>query len=392
MAKARKKTADRSLDARRAFRVAVCIDTRDGPGRDRLAGVYKFAMQQKWQLSLIRQDDDLHLRLLHGTRFDGAITFDRRAALYQLLHTQRTVCIEASAAPLPLARGAVFVDDDHISRLAHDHLAEAGFEHFAYCGVRGAHVSVLRGERFAVHARRSQSEAGIFQDNYGDGQADLGGLVAWLKRLPKPVGILAFDDRMAMRVMAACRQAKLAIPAEVGVLGLGNDELLCELTEPALSSVALPTHEVGRRAAEMLAEVLAGHSPKQSRVALPPLDMVVRASTDRVRSTDEVVNRAIEYLRAHAHTPIGTAQVAQALAIARRTLERRFQNDTGKTLHAFLTEYRLRRAKRTLRQFDTPLEEIARASGYSAVSAFIRMFEQATGLHPRVYRRAHAKR
>ncbi len=388
----KKKSANRLAPAQPGFRVAVCIDTREGPGRDRLAGVYKFAMQQHWQLTLIRQDDDLHLRLLRDSRFDGAITFDRREALHQLLHSQGVVCIEASAAPLPLARGAVCVDDDRIGRMAHDHLAQAGFEHFAYCGVRDAHVSDLRAERFAVHARSSQSEAGIFQDNFGDGQADLGGLTAWIKRLPKPVGILAFDDRMAMRVTAACRQAQLAIPAEVGVLGIGNDELLCELTEPALSSVALPTHEVGRRAAEMLAEFLAGHPPRQPRVALPPLDIIVRASTDRVRGSDELVGRAIEYLRAHAHTPIGTTQVADALAIPRRTLERRFQNDTGKTLHEFLTEYRLRRAKRTLRQFDTPLEEIARASGYSAVSAFIRMFEQATGQHPREYRRAHAKR
>jgi hypothetical protein len=78
--KARTKTADGSLVAKRAFHVAVCIDTRDGPGRDRLAGVYKFAMQQNWRLALIRQDDDLHLRLLHGTRFDGAFS-NRRVLL-----------------------------------------------------------------------------------------------------------------------------------------------------------------------------------------------------------------------------------------------------------------------------------------------------------------------
>jgi LacI family transcriptional regulator len=122
------------------------------------------------------------------------------------------------------------------------------------------------------------------------------------------------------------------------------------------------------------------------------LDIIVRASTDRSRGSDELVGRAVEFLRANAHTPIGTGQVAASLAVARRTLERRFQNETGRTLHEFLTEYRLRGAKRTLRQFDTPLEEIARASGYSAVSAFIRMFEQSTGIHPREYRLAHTKR
>lgn len=374
------------------MRVAVCIDTRDGPGRDRLAGVYRFAATRNWQLSLIRQDDDLHIRLLHGSHFDGAITFDRSDALRNWLHDQGAVCIEASANRRRAEHGGVFVDDDRIAHMAFDHLAEAGFEHFAFCGVRNSFVSGIRAERFAESAGKSHSEAAVFQDNYGDGQSALGGLVSWLKRLPKPVGILAFDDKMAMRVIAACHQENIAIPDLVGVLGIGNDELLCELTAPALSSLAVPTHEVGRRAAEMLAEFLAGHPPNPPRLALSPLDIVVRASTDRIRGSDELVGRAIKYLRANAHLPIGTVQVADALAVARRTLERRFQNETGKTLHDFLTDYRLRGAKRTLRQFDTPLEEISRASGYSAVSAFIRMFEQSTGIHPREYRLAHAKR
>lgn len=385
-------TVSNSPRAKPSFRVAVCIDTRDGPGRDRLAGVYKFATQRKWQLSLIRQDDELHLRLLRGTHFDGAITFDRSEALHQMLRDQGVVCIEAAATHLPLAHGAVFVDDDQIGRMAYRHLAEAGFERFAFCGVRGSFVSDLRADHFAQHARQCKAEALVFRDNYGDGQAALGPLLAWIKKLPKPVGILAFDDKMAMRVMAACHQAKLSIPTEVGVLGIGNDELLCELTEPALSSIAVPTHEVGRRAAEMLADFLAGRPPEKKHVALAPLDMVIRASTDRIAGADALVVRAIEFLRTHAHTPVGTDQVAAALGTARRSLERRFQTDTGKTLHEFLTEIRLRRAKRTLRQLDTPLDDIARESGYSALSAFIRMFEQATGRHPRDYRQAHAKR
>ena len=392
MPRPRKPTAINSIPANDAIRVAVCIDTRDGPGRDRLAGVYKFAATRNWQLSLIRQDDDLHIRLLHGTHFDGAITFDRSEALRNWLYDQGAVCIEASANRRRTEHGGVFVDDERIAHMAFAHLAEAGFEHFAFCGVRNSFVSGIRAERFAEYAGKSHSEASVFQDNYGDGQSALGGLVLWLKRLPKPVGILAFDDKMAMRVIAACLQENIAIPDLVGVLGIGNDELLCELTAPALSSLAVPTHEVGRRAAEMLAEFLAGHPPNPPRLALSPLDIVVRASTDRNRGTDELVGRAIEFLRAHAHTPIGTAQVAENLAVARRTLERRFQNETGKTLHDFLTEFRLRRAKHTLRQFDTPLEEIARASGYSAVSAFIRMFTRSTGVHPRDYRLAHTKR
>jgi LacI family transcriptional regulator len=370
-------------------RVAVCIDTREGPARERLAGVYRYATQRKWQLSLVRHEDDLHLRLLRGGRFDGAITFDRSEALQRMLHGQGVPCIEASATNLALSHGAVFVDDDAIGREAVEHLAAAGFERFAYCGLAGSTVSRLRGESLVRHAASRRNAALIFDDRHADGLAALEPMARWLKQAERPVGVLAFDDRMAMRVMTACRLADLRVPDEVAVLGIGNDELLCELMEPTLSSVAVPTREVGRRAAEMLGALLQGRTPAKRHIALPPLDVVARASTDRLATEDVLTTRAAEHLRSNAHKPVGTDQVADALGVARRTLERRFHDATGQTLHQYLTDLRLRRAKQSLRQSDRALVEIAQECGYSALSAFIRMFEHATGYHPRDYRRAH---
>jgi LacI family transcriptional regulator len=375
-----------------APRVAVCIDTREGPARERLAAIYRYASQRKWQLSLIRHEDELNLRLLRGGKFDGAITFDRSESLLRTLRRRNILCVESAATHLPLADGAVFVDDDAIGRIAVDHLVAAGFERLAYCGLAGATVSNLRAESLLRHARARRLPVAVFEDRVPDGHAALEPLVRWIRQLERPVGMLAFDDRMAMRAVSGCRVAELRIPDDVGVLGIGNDDLLCELTEPTLSSVAVPTREVGRRAAEMLETMLQGSSVPKNRLALPPLDVVVRASTDRVASGDEMIAHAIEYLRANAHKPVGTDQVADALGVARRTLERRFHAATGRTLHHYLTELRLRHAKQRLRQFDQPLVEIAQECGYSALSAFIRMFQQATGRHPRSYRRAHLGR
>lgn len=229
------------------LRVAVCIDTREGPARERLAAIYRYATQCNWQLSLIRQDDELHLQLLRNGRFDGAITYDRSPALRALLRERGLVWIEASAAQLHDADGAVFVDDDAIGRAAVEHLAAAGFERFAYCGLAVAPVSRLRGAGLLRYARARRLPAQEFDDRYADGFVALESIIRWLKQTEVPVGVLAFDDRMAMRVLTACRVIKLRIPDDVGVLGIGNDELLCELMEPTLSSVAVPTREVGRR-------------------------------------------------------------------------------------------------------------------------------------------------
>lgn len=370
----------------------MCIDTREGPARERLAAIFRYAAPRHWQLSLIRHEDELNLRLLRGGQFDGAITFDRSESLLRTLRRQGIVCIESAATHLPLADGAVYVDDDRIGRLAVDHLLAAGFERLAYCGLAGAAVSQLRAESLRLHAENRRVPVAMFEDRLADGHAALEPLERWLRQLKRPIGLLAFDDRMAMRVGSACRVAELRIPDDVGVLGIGNDDLLCELTEPTLSSVAVPTREVGRRAAQMLETMLQGGTVSKNRLALPPLDVVVRASTDRVASSDPMIAQAIDYLRTNARKPVGTDQVAEALGVARRTLERRFHAATGQTLHDYLTELRLRHAKQRLRQFDQPLVEIAQECGYSALSAFIRMFEQATGRHPRAYRLAHLGR
>jgi LacI family transcriptional regulator len=173
----------------------------------------------------------------------------------------------------------------------------------------------------------------------------------------------------------------------VAVLGIGNDELICELSYPPLSSVALPTREIGRRAAEILESFLHYQPPAQRHWLIPPQEVIVRASTDRIPSAHPAVMAAMEFIRNKSHQPIGTDQVATAVGMPRRTLERRFQAALGKTVHDFLVEVRLRHARQLLRQSDAPLGEVARRCGYSALSAFTRMFTQCVGCHPEVYRK-----
>ncbi len=383
--------AHRDRARRRAggFRVAVCIDTRDAPGRERLVGAYRHALGRGWYLFLVRGDDAAACHQMAGLHVDGAILYDREPGLHRALKRLRVITVEASARNLDLDDAAVFADDRKIARLAADHLIAGGFEHFAYCGMAHSHQSRTRGEHFREIIARRGFPVATFSGVWPDGEIALPPLVRWLRGIPKPSGLLASDDRVAERVLAACRWAGLKVPDEVGVLGTSNDELMCELTHPRLSSVALPTAEIGRRAAELLERLLVGRPPKRRHVTLAPLEVIARASTDRISAMDPQVAAAIEFIRANARRPIGTDQVAESVGIPRRTLERHFARTTGQTIHQFLVEIRLRHAKQFLRHSDAPLGEVARYCGYLATSAFTRMFAAAAGCHPETYRKQY---
>lgn len=378
--------AKRQIDHGANLRIAVCIDTRDGPGRDRLLGVYRYALARGWRLFLLRSDDRRELRHVMAGGLDGAVLYDKAPALHRRLKQAGIPCVETGIRNLDLDDAAVYVDDEAVAAHAIQHLTSAGFEHFGYCGLAKNRVSAMRAECYRARARAVGATAAVFADTRCDGAADLEDLIAWLKAMPKPAGILAFDDKLAERVLAACRWADIRVPDEIGVLGIGDDELICDLAYPLLSSIALPTREIGRRAAEILDAIIVGRRPANPRCPLPPLEVVPRASTARFAARHPSVMAAVEFIRAQHHRPIGTEQVAAAIGVPRRTLERRFTSEMKATVHDFLVELRLNRAKRLLRQSLAPLAEISHACGYLAISSFTRMFQARTGMRPEAYR------
>ncbi len=363
--------------------VAVCIDTRDGPGRERLLGCYQYALERNWRLYLMRQDNEDEIARLADIDLDGAIFYDRSRQLQEAVKNKGVVCVETSARHLPLADAAVFVDDAALVRMAVGHLRAVGFEHLGYCGLAGSHPS---SDRAANLIKQAGPGSLTFEDRRRDGQMDIEDLIQWLRALPKPIGVLAYDDKMAERVLAACRWAEIRVPDEVGVIGIGDDELICEVTLPRLSSVALPARKIGRAAAETLERLLSGKPAEQRWRRVAPLEVVSRASTDRLPPARPAVLKAVDFMRAECHRPAGTDQVAAAVGLPRRTLDRVFHADLGRTVHDFFVELRLQNAKRLLRQTELSLDAISQSCGYSSLSAFMRMFAACTGKSPREYR------
>jgi LacI family transcriptional regulator len=367
-------------------RVAVCAETREGPGRERLLGIFQGALERDWQIFLVRGDDALACRQIASLNVDGAILYDREPTLHRALRKHRIPLVEASARNLKLSDAAVFADDEKLTRLAAEHLLRAGFEHFGYCGQLRSHQSAMRARYLRKHLASEGGSLATFMEPCHDVGISLDSLIQWLRELPKPAGVLACDDREAERVLTACQSANIKVPEEIGVLGVGNDELMCELAWPRLSSIALPTIEIGKQAVIMLENLLQDRKLNHRYVALPPKEVIARASTEKHPTDEPTTTAAIKFIQANYQRAIGTDQIATALQLKRRTLERRFATQTGWTVHDFLVDIRSRQAKRLLRQSDASLSEIAIRCGYQALSAFTRMFIASVGCHPTAYR------
>ncbi|MBU4460567.1 MAG: substrate-binding domain-containing protein, partial [Verrucomicrobia bacterium] len=225
-----------------------------------------------------------------------------------------------------------------------------------------------------------------FSEPVAEGESGLGPMMRWLRKLPKPIGLLVFDDKLGERVLTACRWARLAVPQQVAVMGIGDDELMCEVSWPTLSSVRLPTPQLGFEAARMLAAAMAKGRVRAQHLKLQPIGVVARGSTDTVAVEDALVRSAVQFIRAEAGGLIGSEQVAAALAVSRRTLDRRFERALGRTVREELVRVRMQSARTLLADRSRRIADVARACGYATPASFSRAFRRHSARWPSDYR------
>jgi LacI family transcriptional regulator len=205
------------------------------------------------------------------------------------------------------------------------------------------------------------------------------------------VGVFTCNDVWGVQISEACRGARLNVPEDVAIVGVDNDDLLCELSRPSLSSVAVPSEEVGYRAAEMLDGLLRGKPPARRPVLLPPRGVVARQSSDVLAIEDPEVAAAVRFIRGARSggtpRPLATSDVMESVAVCRRTLERRFRQCLSRGIGDEIRRVRLDRAKRLLCDTDLPMSAVAEASGFADGKHLSVSFRRALDLTPSAYRR-----
>ena len=205
-------------------------------------------------------------------------------------------------------------------------------------------------------------------------------LSQWLASLKKPVGLMAANDARARQVLEACRQIGISVPDEVAVIGVDNHESICSLSIPPLSSVIHGGDRLGYEAGTLLKKLMSGRKQPVANLAIiPPVGVLTRQSTDTLAVTEPNVASALRFIRENAARPLQVSDVVAQVDVSRATLENRFKDIVGHTIHAEIRRVQIREVQRLLRTTELPLHEIATRTGFRYVQYLAAVFKQACG-------------
>lgn len=384
-------------------KVAVCVSLVHAAERDFLSGVFLHLDQGfAWKLQILQDSPPFTAQSLaqaENDGLDGIIISDAhpKDMIPELVTTPIPLAVisgDAFREDHPLIRRvrpavAIHNDNHAISELAVRHLLSCGrFNSFGFlpadAGVvwsderRDAFVSLLGAKGFDAHVYDRNAES----------------LTGWLDALPKPAAVMVAYDELASDVFAACEEIGVAVPRQVSVIGVDNDEFVCRHAVPPLSSV-LPGHEdMGYRAAVELERLMSGRSRWKGQVAhivIPPRKVVIRESTQRISPTAGLIERLKAQILAEATNGAKVADIVRKVGVSRRLAELRFREIEGKTLAEALAHRRLEEAARLIRTSKRTFRQIAADCGFSDAKHLTHRFTEAFGVSPRDFRNRPAR-
>jgi LacI family transcriptional regulator len=375
--------------------VAVFIDSSSNYGRGVLEGTAEYLETHgPWSVFLkphaIGPLNPAWLRRWTG---DGIIAFVEHAEIAHRLCRRGIPVVEVYGHLPDLGVPSFGSDDEAIGRLAAEHLLDRGFSKFAFVGYPKQSWSVRRQRGFAATVSAVDCSCEIFEhprafDSLSEWERSQERLTHWLLGQPRPLGVMACSDRQAQRVLDACRRIGLAIPDELAVIGVDNDQVLCQLADPPLSSVADNPAQIGYEAAELLDAIMSGKRRRTDAGGrlIPPRGVVTRRSTDVTVADDSIIAAALSFIREHACEDINATSLSRRFPLSRSAFYRRFVEATRRTPHEEILRTRIERAQQLLTDTDRPVAEIARLTGFEYPEYLGAVFKRRTGMSPGEFR------
>lgn len=363
-------------------------------------GVAYYAREHAWHLA---PDMAYHRDIPYGWRGDGIISKVAR---------DRELADFVAGADLPVVNVGrdighdlprILIDEKALARMAVEHFLSRRYENFAWCGLHpgpqkraapGPDDPRLRPYRFIRALRKAGFSCEVLDWEEARGKrpdawpAERTWLAERLKALPKPLAVFCWDDVKAADVIQACRSAGLLTPEEIAVLGVNNDELICEALPVPLSSIDTDMEGRAYLAAQLLDRAMRGEQISQ-QTFVPPKGLVTRKSTDILATRNVGVARALRFIWENVHEPLRVAQVAKVAGITPRGLHKAFVAQLGRTPIEEIHRVRLLRAQKLLRESRDKIGAIAEKAGYDSAKNMLRAFQQQTGMTPRQYRQKH---
>jgi LacI family transcriptional regulator len=380
-----------------ALRVVLLLNAARGFDRGVLSGIARFSsLQGPW--TFYREPHGYFIRPgrtslneLKAWKPDGAICPIGRVGLIRPLR------IPIVALDINDYRGTIpgiISEDSKAGRLAAEHLLGLGLEQFAFCGFESMRWSqdrcsefcetvVAAGYRVQIYRPRSRMpirwarEEPLIRD--------------WLNGLPKPIGLFCANDDRAANILESCRALGYGVPEDIALIGVDDDEYICELANPPLSSVSMASDRAGYEAAELLQRMIRSRvTMSGQRILAPAAGVIARQSTDILMVQDAEVRAALRFIRENVARPIQVTDVVKATRLSHRTLNDRFYRECRSSIVRQLTKSRIEHISRLLRETDLAIGEIARMVGFDSDRHFARYFGRVTGHTPHKYRQTYS--
>jgi LacI family transcriptional regulator len=374
-------------------RIALIVEMSGIYGRQVLQGIAKYQQSHRpWSVFLEQRE----LRAppppwLLKQPWDGIICRSTTRQLAQAFLRRKIPVVDLNDLYGGLGLPRIWSDMRAIGRLGAEHFLERGFHQFAFCGFAGETWSARRRDGFADAVSAAGCRAAVYESPWHGRLApawaqDQERIGQWIRSLPKPVGLMACNDVRGQQVLDACHQVRATVPEEVAVLGVDNEEVLCNLCEPPLSSIAPNPERIGYEAAELLDRLMAGDDVPVEERLIPPLGVIVRQSTDVLGVDDPDVAAAVAFIRQYACHGIDVDQIASHIAVSRSVLERRFRKFLGRSPQAEIRAVQRKRMEELLRDTDLPLASIAALTGFAHPEHMAVVFKRLSGLTPGQFR------
>ncbi len=377
--------------ARPKRRVALLIEASNAHARLILQGIVSYVREHKpWSFSLMDQgrgdEAPVWVKDWDG---DGIIARVKNQRIANKIIASGLPVVDISIQHYIPNMPSVEPDDDAIARLAVEHFVQRGFRSFAYCGDNTFLISDRRGLAFAKALAASGLNAFSFNRDYPESVSisrRISEIGDWLADLPKPLAVFACYDVRGQHILDACRMRGFVVPEQVAVLGVDNDELLCEMASPPLSSVIPNARRTGYEAARLLDRLMSGERVSPTPLKIEPIGISLRQSTEVLAVPDVHLARALRFIRDHASEAIGVPEVTRAVSLSRRLLEKRFRQILNRTIHDEIMLARIGRVKQLLVESQLSLEQIAATTGYEHPEYLSVVFKREVGISPRQYR------
>lgn len=290
----------------------------------------------------------------------------------------------------------ITADYKKMGRMVAERFVTRGFREFAFVGNNGMCWSDGRRDGFCEYLEEAGYGGNVYvysgkpSNSAWFYRLDL--LCEWLQALPKPVGVFACDDNQATKVSEACKTLGLRIPYDVAIVGVDNDEILCNMSDPPISSIEVDIEKGGYEAAAMAVRMMQDPSYKGEDIVLHPLQIITRESSNLITTKDAQVCQALTFIHSNITRKILVKDVREHVPLSRRLLEQRFLKATGKTIYQYISELRIDYLARLLLETDEPVSNLAARMDEPDPKSLSRRFKELKGCTPSAYRKKNMRK